>query len=47
MPGQEPPRRWGRRLAWLAGLWLASVCALAVVALIIRVVMHWAGMRSS
>lgn len=28
---QEPPR-WGRRLAWLAGLWLASVATLSLLA---------------
>ena len=34
---QQGPRcNWARRLAWFAGLWLASVLALGVVAFAIR-----------
>ncbi|UAB78847.1 DUF2474 domain-containing protein [Erythrobacter sp. SCSIO 43205] len=33
-PDNEPPL-W-KRLAWMAGIWLASVTALGVVAMIIR-----------
>ena len=34
-----------RRLAWFVALWLAGVAALALVALVLRVLMHAAGMR--
>jgi hypothetical protein len=36
-----------RKLGWMVLLWSASVAALGVVALLIRVLMHAAGMRSS
>jgi hypothetical protein len=36
---------WLRRLGWFAGLWLAGVAALAVVAWLLRVLMHAAGMK--
>ncbi|WP_449392145.1 DUF2474 domain-containing protein [Eoetvoesiella caeni] len=39
-------QKWGRRFAWLVGIWLASVGALAVAAWLLRLFMHWAGMRS-
>lgn len=34
MPGT--PRRWGPRLLWFAGLWLAGVAAVSLVAFVIR-----------
>jgi hypothetical protein len=34
-----------RRLGWLVALWLAGVAALAVVAWLLRVLMHAAGMK--
>lgn len=37
---------WIKRLAWLVGLWLGGVAALALVALALRLFMHAAGMRS-
>jgi hypothetical protein len=37
---------WGRRIAWLLGLWLASVAALGLIALLLRVVMRLAGLTS-
>ena len=37
---------WARRVGWLALIWVASVAALGVVALLIRLGMHAAGMRS-
>lgn len=46
MPRAAQQCQWCRRLAWLIGIWLASVCALALVALVIRAFMQWAGMRS-
>jgi hypothetical protein len=36
---------WMRRLGWLVALWLAGVAALAVVAWLLRVLMHAAGMK--
>jgi hypothetical protein len=37
---------WARRVGWLALIWVASVAALGVLALLIRFGMHAAGMRS-
>lgn len=37
---------WLRRLAWLVAIWAASVAALALVALLMRWLMHAAGMHS-
>jgi hypothetical protein len=34
-----------RRLAWMAALWLGGVLALGVVAVLLRVLMHAAGMK--
>ena len=44
----EVPRRllWLRRIGWLVAIWAASVAALAVVALIFRVLMRLAGLTS-
>jgi hypothetical protein len=36
---------WIRRLGWLIALWLGGVAALGVVALVLRLFMHAAGMR--
>jgi hypothetical protein len=36
---------WLRRLGWLVALWCAGVGMLAVVALLLRLLMHAAGMR--
>jgi hypothetical protein len=36
---------WLRRAAWFAGLWMAGVAALGVVAWLLRVLMHAAGMK--
>jgi hypothetical protein len=36
---------WAKRVGWLALIWAASVAALGVVALLIRIGMHAAGMR--
>ena len=36
---------WLRRLGWMLALWLGGVGALGVVAWLIRVLMHAAGMK--
>jgi hypothetical protein len=36
--------KWARRVAWLAGIWLASVGSLFVVALVFRWLMRAAGL---
>jgi len=36
---------WLRRLGWLVALWLSGVAALGAVALMLRVLMHAAGMK--
>jgi hypothetical protein len=38
-------RLWLRRLGWMAALWTGGVAALAVVAWVLRMLMHVAGMR--
>jgi paraquat-inducible protein B len=37
---------WAKRVGWLALIWLLSVCALALVAWLIRQGMQAAGMHS-
>jgi hypothetical protein len=37
---------WLRRVGWLVALWLGGVLALGAVALMLRLCMHAAGMRS-
>ncbi|SCY50702.1 MULTISPECIES: DUF2474 family protein [Pseudomonas] len=39
-------RAWWRRLAWLAGLWTASVVALALLAWLLRLLMSAAGLST-
>ncbi len=44
----EPARvNWPQRVGWLLLLWLASVGALGLLALALRMLMHWAGMKAS
>ena len=45
-PSSERPTAlgWIRRLAWLVGIWLASVAALGAVAYGLRLLMRAAGM---
>lgn len=43
--GKPGKREWMRRLAWMAGLWLAGVASLALVAFVLRLIMRAAGMR--
>ncbi len=38
-------RLWLSRLGWMTALWAAGVAALGVVALLLHVAMHAAGMR--
>jgi hypothetical protein len=42
---KRPAPLWLRRLGWMAGLWAAGVAALFLVAGLIRMIMHAAGMR--
>ncbi len=44
-PAAGPPR-WGRRLAWLAGLWVAGVAVLGVAAWLLKGFMRWAGLAA-
>lgn len=37
---------WMKRVGWLLALWIGGVAALGVVALLLRLFMHAAGMRS-
>jgi len=37
---------WGRRIAWMIGLWAASVGVLALVAYLLRLVMEAVGMTA-
>jgi len=41
---RRPP--WAKRLAWLIGLWLASVGALSALALVIRWIMNAVGLTT-
>ena len=41
-----PCRLWARRIGWMVLIWTASVAALAIVALSIRMLMHLAGMTT-
>ena len=41
-----PPRRWSKRIGWLLLIWVASVAALAFVALLLKLVMRGAGMTT-
>ena len=41
---ERAPTRWLARVGWLLLIWTLSVGALALVALLIRLLMHAAGM---
>ena len=38
--------RWGRRLAWLVGLWVAGVAVLGLAAWLLKAFMRWAGLAA-
>lgn len=42
----KAPSSWGRRVAWLLGIWVASVGALALAAWLLRLVMDFVGMTA-
>lgn len=44
--GAEPERSWWKRIGWLLLIWSASVAALGLVALMLRLVMRGVGMTS-
>ena len=39
-------RLWARRLAWLLGIWLASIAALGLAAYLLRLIMNAVGMTA-
>ena len=39
-----PPRSWGKRLGWLALIWVLSIGALSLFAMLLRLVMGWVGL---
>ena len=43
-PSDPQCRPWLRYAGWFVLLWTASVAVLAIVALIFRMLMNWAGM---
>lgn len=45
---EEIPQRasWWRRIGWLIVIWIVSVASLGVVALLLRLLMTAAGMKS-
>ncbi|HWL06674.1 MAG TPA: DUF2474 domain-containing protein [Xanthobacteraceae bacterium] len=45
MAADKPDRKlWPRRIGWLVLIWLASVAALAIVAVLFRLLMNMAGL---
>ncbi|GAB7545066.1 DUF2474 domain-containing protein [Cupriavidus sp. CuC1] len=45
-PSDDPPRPWLKRVGWMVLIWVASVAALGVAALALRLLMRLAGMHS-
>lgn len=46
-PGSNgTPGSWWRRIGWLVLIWSASVAALALVAAVLRLLMHAAGLSA-
>jgi hypothetical protein len=46
MTPHGPCQRWARRAGWMFLIWTASVVALAIAALSIRMIMHFAGLTA-
>ncbi|NYT57724.1 DUF2474 family protein [Alcaligenaceae bacterium] len=46
MSQTAPKRLWIRRLAWLLGIWAASIAVLALAAYLLRLVMNAVGMTA-
>ncbi|MDL2402462.1 DUF2474 domain-containing protein [Rhizobium mayense] len=46
MPSVTSRRNWLRRLGWLVLIWAASVFALAIVAMVFRLLLSMAGMTA-
>jgi len=45
MPGaSHGPKQWLRRVGWLVLIWTGSVAALAIVAVLFRLLMNMAGL---
>ena len=43
---KTPRPSWPKRIAWLVGIWGASIAVLAIAAYLLRVVMDLAGMTA-
>lgn len=41
------PPNWPKRLGWLVLIWVSSVAALGAVALMLRLLMAWAGLSAA
>lgn len=47
MAGEKTPKRlWFRRVGWLVVIWAGSILALGAVAMVFRLLMNLAGMKS-
>lgn len=46
MTGTKPKNSFAKRLGWLLLIWLASIAALSVVSLLIKLLMKAAGFNS-
>lgn len=51
-PGQAPvtpptqKKRWLSQIGWMFALWLASISALAIISLLLKLLMHAAGFNT-
>ena len=45
-PGGGTSPRWGRRIAWLVGLWAAGVALLGLASWLLKGFMRWAGLTA-
>ena len=45
-PQAAASARWGRRIAWLVGLWAAGVALLTLASWLLKGFMRWAGLAA-